>query len=163
MLCSRCDAEYVWSATVIAGHPGDETERGWIRKAALAEEKRYPEEVTSRLRARVGPRWRQRLEAARSRKAKWEILTVRGQGYPSLGTFYQHTKGMGPGELERYLEAFVSFHHLGRFRDAFGIKPADVGVGEDSRCPVCGGTLVGNVRGLAMCSACKFIRPKPGF
>src|SRR5439155_6934855 len=128
MLCPRCKTEYVWSSTVIAGHPRDETERGWTSTKALVEEKRYEERITSRVRARVGGRWRERLEAARTRKAKWEILTVNGQGYPSLSTFYQHTRRMRPKQLGSYFDGFVPFHRLVRLKERFGITPADVDV-----------------------------------
>ena len=71
---------------------------------------------------------------------------------------------MSPKELEGYFDGFVSFHHLGRLTETFGITPADVGVVDDSRCPVCAGALVANRRGFEMWGGtCKFIRPHPGF
>lgn len=163
ILCEKCRDDFVWSPTVIGGHPGDETERGWVRRSVLAAEERYQNDVTRKLKALVGKRWRAMFAEGRTRKAKWEILTRDGRGYPSLATFYSHTKGMSVAELERYLDSFVEFGHLGRLVETFGIAAQDVDVRSDDQCPECGARLKRNARGQAMCYECKFIRWEPGF
>lgn len=163
MLCVRCAPDYVWSHTSLGGHKWNEAERGWVRRAVVDAEERYPREVTERLRKELGERWRQALVVAPTKRAKWELLTTGGKGYPALGTFYQHTKGMDADELSAHLDQYLSFHYIGRVEQALGVRREDFGVRSDQVCEVCGADLALTARGDLMCRSCRYIRPRPGF
>jgi hypothetical protein len=69
----------------------------------------FKDRVLSIARARCFDTWMHRFSNATTRKKMWELLTDSGSRYPSLPTFYQHTRGSDP---QRYLASAFTFDNL---------------------------------------------------
>jgi len=114
ILCEDCRERYVYDHSVIHGHPGNEVERGWVLKSTLEAERREAASSEEDLRARYYAAWKSRFKDPRGKKDVWKILTVNGKFYPSLQTFYKHTKGLSEAELQNYVDSF--FHYSDKSR-----------------------------------------------
>lgn len=123
MLCPRCKKLYAWDGTVVHGHPGDYIERGWVLKSTLKAERERRTDTVKKAKDLYYGRWRQRFRGLRTKKAIWSALTLNGKHYPSLGTFYQHTKGMSPEQVMAYVDKFFRFRGLPQVSEVIGVRP----------------------------------------
>ena len=114
VLCQDCRERYVYDSSVIHGNPGDEVERGWVLKSTLEAERREAASREKDLRARYYAAWKSRFKDFRNKKDFWKILTVNGRFYPSLQTFYKHTKGFSEAKLQNYVDSFFRYSDKNR-------------------------------------------------
>jgi len=123
MLCPSCKEKYVYDHTVIPGHPGDEIERGWVLKSVLEAEHKHRKSVEEKAKTLYFKLWKKKFKSLRTKKQMWEILTLNGKYYPSLGTFYKHTKGYTQEEMTKYIDGFFNYHDLKRVFEVCGVNP----------------------------------------
>ncbi len=114
MLCEECRERYDYDPRLINDHPGREVERGWVLKSTLEAERHEAALRESDLRSRYYAVWKGRFKDLRSKKDVWKILTVNGAFYPSLQTFYKHTKGFSEAELQNYVDSFFRYSDKNR-------------------------------------------------
>lgn len=163
MLCPDCKERYAYDSHVVAGHPGDEFERGWVLKNVLEAEETYQKRIMALVREHYYEKWRERFANARTKKQRWEILTANGKYYPSLGTFYRHTKGYDRRHLEQYIDQTLgSFQDLGQILDICGVEPnwEVLGVKTGNTCELCQAKMWrgGYVSNEWICPQCRYRR-----
>lgn len=129
MFCMECKQNYVYDTTVIHGHPGDEIERGWVLKSVLEAEAKHRKDVEEKAKTLYLYVWKEKFERAKTKKQIWKVLTGDGKYYPSLGTFYKHTKEYPKEQLMRYVNGFFSYHGLKRVFAVCQVKPDLNGLG----------------------------------
>jgi hypothetical protein len=165
MLCSDCKEQYAYDSRAVAGHPGDEIERGWVLRCVLEAEDIYQKSVMALVRERYYKQWCERFANAHTKKRTWEILTVSGKYYPSLGTFYQHTKGYDRQRLKEYVDRIFGYvHDLEQILDVCGGKPkwGTLGVTTGDTCELCQAKMQqGTRQGTKewICTQCRYRRP----
>ena len=123
MLCSECREKYVYSSTVVYGHPGNEVERGWVLKSTIEAEEKRIKELMVKVHELYFELWKSKFMDLKTKKNIWEILTFKGKYYPSLGTFYRHTKGYTREKLLNYIDSFFNKHSLNRIFEICDVKP----------------------------------------
>lgn len=123
MLCPKCKEKYVYDHTVIYGHPGNEVERGWVLKSVIEAEQEHRENVREKAKMLYFKFWKAKFRNLKSKKQIWKILTLNGKYYPSLGTFYKHTKAYTQEEMTEYIDHFFNYHDLKRVFEVCGIEP----------------------------------------
>jgi hypothetical protein len=74
-----------------------------------AEFESFKDRIISIARAHYFDTWMHRFLGATTRKEMWALLTDGGSRYPSLSTFYQHTRGIDP---QRYIASHFTFDNL---------------------------------------------------
>ena len=106
MDCEECRSNYVLFCEDYYRSGLPHTAQFWISNQTQSEYGRLCEEASAcRQKAkslrteRYLPKWKALFEG-RNKKQAWATLTDNGSRYPSLGTFYQHTKDEG---LDAYL------------------------------------------------------------
>lgn len=131
----ECKEKYVFDSTVIHGHPGNEVVRGWILKSVLEEEERYRKNVETEARELYYAKWQNCFANAKTKKEIWKALTLNGKYYPSLGTFYSHTKNYGKEELIREIDRYFDYDGLKRVFEVCRIEPdwEHLGVNDEDR------------------------------
>ena len=123
MLCPKCKEKYVFDNTVIYGHPGNEVERGWVLKRVLEAEQEHRKNVGEKARVLYFKFWKAKFRNLKSKKQICKILTLDGKYYPSLGTFYKHTKAYTQEEMTEYINRFFNYHDLKQVFEVCGIEP----------------------------------------
>lgn len=133
MLCPKCKESYVYDHTVIGGHPGDEIERGWVLKSVLEAKEKHRKSIEEKVKRLYFEFWAVKFRDLKSKKQIWKVLTLNGKYYPSLGTFYKHTKGYTQEEMMKYIDGFFNYHNLKQVFEVCGIEPdwKSLGVNKD--------------------------------
>ena len=123
MLCPECKKKYVYDHTIIGWHSGDEIERGWVLKSVLEEEQKYRKNVETKAKELYYDKWRDCFADAKTKKEIWKRLTLNGKYYPSLGTFYKHTKGYGREKLIESVNCYFKYSNLKQVFEVCRIEP----------------------------------------
>lgn len=131
MLCLNCKDKYVYDHTIIHGHPGNEIERGWVLKSVLEAENEHRISLEVKAKSLYLKLWKKRFECLQNKKQIWVVLTLNGKYYPSLGTFYKHTKGYNREEMMKYINGFFNYYDLKRVFQVCGVNPDWKSLGAD--------------------------------
>lgn len=130
MRCLKCSSEFalykyhyqdsgeVWPAYV------------WVRVEALhrvhaaeANLATFQDRVIATAKSRHLAQWMNHFAPASSRKDLWRRLTDNGKRYPSLSTFYQHTRGSDPLE---YVAQRFTFQDLAWILEKLAIEDKEL-------------------------------------
>lgn len=123
MLCPDCKKKYIYDNTLIYAHPGKEIERGWTLKSVIEAEQRHRAGLEEKVRLAYLKIWKSKFEMLTAKKDIWELLTLNGKYYPSLGTFYIHAKGKSRKQILEYIDGFFKYSELRRIFEVCGVKP----------------------------------------
>jgi hypothetical protein len=123
MLCPQCANLYVYDNTVLAGHPGDETLRGWVLKSVIEEEQKHKADLEAKAKQLYLGLWESKFIWLKTKKDIWRVLSHNGKYYPSLGTFYAHTKGYSVERLTKYINGSFNYYELKKVFEVCGIEP----------------------------------------
>ena len=115
MVCSLCKKEYVLYSYDVNRKGMSETHRTWAPIALANELKRLHHKIaneqrriTTHLQTNYGRKWKEHFDS-KNKKAIWNELTEGGHKYPSLATFYSHTRYLG---LEKVLSRYLDHREL---------------------------------------------------
>jgi len=105
MLCENCKSKYILRETIRYDSGMSRNSYRWI---SIEEDKKAREieaQCSALIECLVDKYLNEFLAyfSEKSKKEIWGIITSRGSQYPSLGTFYKHTKDAG---LENYLKQY---------------------------------------------------------
>lgn len=123
MLCPNCKEKYVYDETVAIYQKDGNEERGWVLKSVLESEHKQRNEVEKRAKSLYFKLWEEKFVNLKNKRQLWKVLTLDGKYYPSIGTFYKHTKGLKREEILEYIDKSFYYDNLKRIFEVIGIKP----------------------------------------
>ncbi|CEG13797.1 conserved hypothetical protein [groundwater metagenome] len=102
----------------------------WVPRKSYEEMKNVEEhlertkkEIVDLAHSRYVDKWHSYFDGAKTKKEVWRRLTNNGKKYPSLSTFYSHTKN---DDLTKYIRHYFYYDNLAYILEKLGIKDDEI-------------------------------------